>query len=348
MAKKLRVVRKPRNRKQRTARPVKRIRRKTVSTPSKHGESFDAGYNKGFNEGYDQGYEASSGLVGKDYQQGYEEGFQNGIYSGGDEIVDQLLPYDRILPYHSIQDIIAAGIERLQEQTLKLLTADETASLIRSALSSGHPLSLVRIGDGELLTLAQDVVMSCDEVKRKGPFLEYAGVHIPDAGARERLADSIRRASIVGIPKLRLPNFQPLTVPVFRAHGLSLEKMNLTLSTINYELFTHDRWIPLLKDRKVLAIGRKAGELTRKLTEAGMRMETPITEVNGVNDVSRVMELVRERRFDLALVCAGIAAVIIAENIATQLGKVALDFGHLADSIVNGEAPLVENPRLTQ
>ncbi|WP_376769435.1 GT-D fold domain-containing protein [Paenibacillus germinis] len=35
-----------------------------------------------------------------------------------------------------------------------------------------------------------------------------------------------------------------------------------------------------------------------------------------------------------------IPAVVIVQRIATELGKVAIDFGHLSDKISNGEAPL--------
>ncbi|WP_258171448.1 hypothetical protein [Paenibacillus sp. R14(2021)] len=52
------------------------------------------------------------------------------------------------------------------------------------------------------------------------------------------------------------------------------------------------------------------------------------------------MREVRQTDFDLALVSAGIAAVILCTRIAGELGKAVLDFGHMADGIVKGQYPI--------
>ncbi|MNY80097.1 hypothetical protein D3C86_2210020 [compost metagenome] len=52
------------------------------------------------------------------------------------------------------------------------------------------------------------------------------------------------------------------------------------------------------------------------------------------------MEVIRQNdNFDIALISAGISAVILVQQVATQMGKVAIDFGHLADSMLKGESP---------
>ena len=84
--------------------------------------------------------------------------------------------------------------------------------------------------------------MSVPEVKKRGTFLEYAGVRVPDRQARDLVAGAVRQADIVGVPKQRLPNFLPLLVPVLQAHGLDFRTMPLTLSTINYELESGGHW----------------------------------------------------------------------------------------------------------
>ncbi|MNF15190.1 hypothetical protein D3C80_2176880 [compost metagenome] len=57
-------------------------------------------------------------------------------------------------------------------------------------------------------------------------------------------------------------------------------------------------------------------------------------------DVPRVMQLTAEHTFDIALVAAGIPAVVLCRRIAGELGSVAFDFGHLADKLVTGELQL--------
>ena len=63
-----------------------------------------------------------------------------------------------------------------------------------------------------------------------------------------------------------------------------------------------------------------------------------ISPVNGMSDIPRIMREAAAHHFDIALVSAGIPAVVIAQRVATELGKVALDFGHLANSFLKGEA----------
>jgi hypothetical protein len=62
--------------------------------------------------------------------------------------------------------------------------------------------------------------------------------------------------------------------------------------------------------------------------------------VNGCGDIERVMDRIRGIDFDIALVSAGVAAVVIVSRIASRLGKVAVDFGHMADIIGKGEVRL--------
>ncbi|MNJ57412.1 hypothetical protein D3C77_530000 [compost metagenome] len=62
--------------------------------------------------------------------------------------------------------------------------------------------------------------------------------------------------------------------------------------------------------------------------------------MNGTRDVARVVQQAAQMEFDLAFVSAGIAAVGICTEIASQMGKVALDMGHLANKLESGETVL--------
>lgn len=294
-------------------------------------------YNNGFNHGYNQGYD-----------KGREEGYRHGKYDGEsgikgredlEALVDSLLPEYEILPDMTIEQIVAAGVEHLRPHFLHLLNPQELGSRLLHALDAREPMSVVRLGDGELFTLAQGVVLSIEQVKREGSFLDYAGVNVPDFAARDRLVDAVRQATVVGIPKLRMRNFQPLAFAVFRAHGIDYRSLTLTDSLINYYLYHSGYLSRILGGRRVLLIGNLAEPLARYMEASGVSVAGAIAPVHGVDDVSRVMGEVAGRDFDIALVAAGIAAVLIAQRIASELGKVAIDFGHLANAMVKGEAP---------
>lgn len=322
---------------------LKRVKRKPL---------FDNGYDSGYNNGYNEGYNdallqsnnnANGGLhLNIGYSEGYSSGYKQGSYEGGEGIVDELMPHEVILPHFSVRHIIAEGLNHFTPHYYPLLLSNNVRDAIVQALEYKTPLSVVRCGDGELLTLAQDLVLSTDEVKSQGGFLHYAGVAIPDLAARDELAQSIRKASIVGVPKLRIPNYLPLMQPVFAAHGIDYTHLQLTFSTINYMLYSDGLLASILRGRRILIIGNTARELAAVFGSLGLEIEESIGEVHGVNDVPRVMAEAATCTYDIALVSAGIAAVIIAEKLASEHGKVALDFGHLSNSFIKGEAPWIE------
>jgi hypothetical protein len=281
---------------------------------------------------YDQGYNAG-------YDRGFDKGYRDGKHDGGDAIVDRLLPDYQILPEITIEQIVAAGVEHLRPHIYHLLTARDLGDQIIAALDAKTPFSLVRLGDGELLTLAQETILPIEQIKQDGPFLPYAGVEVPDLEIKAELVQAIRGANVVGIPKLRVRNFQPLAFAVFKAEHINYHKLTLTDSLVNYYIYHEGYLSRITQGRRVLLVGNLAPHLAEVLRAHGVNIVGEITPVHGVKDIPHIKENIAGYDFDIALVSAGISAVIISEWIASSMGKVAIDFGHLADSIVKGEAP---------
>jgi hypothetical protein len=152
--------------------------------------------------------------------------------------------------------------------------------------------------------------------------------------ARDEVAEAVRRASVVGVPLSRKPFFQPLLFAVWQAHGVDPHSLRLTTSTINFALYEHGWLFRLLVGRRVLLVGNTAGPLARALTDRGVAVAGAVHPVRGFDDIPRVLAEAAAFDFDLALVSAGIPAVPICVRLAEATGKVALDFGHLADVVV--------------
>ncbi|NOV04241.1 hypothetical protein GC097_30125 [Paenibacillus sp. LMG 31457] len=281
---------------------------------------YDQGYNEGFDRGFDKGY-------------------RDGKHAGGDAIVDSLLPDYQILPDITIEQVVAAGVEHLRPHIYHLLSARELGERIVAALDARTPFSLARLGDGELLTLAQETILPIEQIKQEGPFLSYAGVDVPDLAIKAELVQSIRRASVIGIPKLRVRNFQPLAFAVFKAENINYRELVMTDSLVNYYLYHEGYLSRITQGRKVLLVGNLAPHLAEVLRAHGVNIVGEITPVLGVKDIPHIKDNIAGYDFDIALVSAGISAVVISEWIASNMGKVAIDFGHLANSIVRGEAP---------
>ncbi|EFM08964.1 hypothetical protein PaecuDRAFT_4429 [Paenibacillus curdlanolyticus YK9] len=273
-------------------------------------------------------------------ENGVEDPIADAVYEAGEHWLEKAIPANMLLPNIELRDVIAAGVEKLLPAAIPLLDTETVYHELEAAIRDSQPYSVIRIGDGELMALAQDVVYPADFILKEAPFLPYAGVNPPDLSARDLLARAVSSANIVGVPLSRRNYFQPLLYPVLRAHGISVHQLRLTSSTINYSLFQSGLLEPLLRGKRLLLIGNTCPSLANVLHGLGYIVSGIIAPVRGIADIERVMAETRAAQFDLALVAAGIPATVIAWRIAEELGKVALDFGHMADAIVKGQIQL--------
>lgn len=262
-----------------------------------------------------------------------------GIYRGGEEIVFRKLGPNQVIPYN-LEEIIDAGMKALSPELIQLKTERETEQIIRNALQEKRGLSLIRLGDGELLAMAHDLFIPSNELTndQRFQFLSYAGIHLPDHCMRDILTKNVLQADVVGVPKARYPTYQRLFIKLAHYWQWPLKEMCLTHSQINYQLneetplFHH-----LLSHYNVLLIGNRMREAIGQFHALGYKNVVGEIPVAGVHSVPRVMNVAQRYDFDIALVSAGIAANLICVEIARQ-NKIAIDFGHLIDRYLNGSA----------
>ncbi|MWC28656.1 succinyl-CoA synthetase [Paenibacillus sp. MMS18-CY102] len=273
-------------------------------------------------------------------ENGVEDPFEDAVYAAGEQWLEKAIPANALLPDIELRDVIAAGVEKLLPTAIPLLDTEAVYHELETAIRDSVPCSVIRIGDGELMALAQDVIYPTGTIMQEAPYLPYAGVTPPDLAARDLLARAVSSAHIVGVPLSRRKYFQPLLFPVLREHGIPVRQLRMTSSTINYSLFQAGLLQPLIRGKRLLLIGNTCPSLANVLNGAGYTVSGVIAPVRGFADIERVMAEAQAAQFDLALVAAGIPATVIAWRIAEELGKVALDFGHMADAIVKGQIQL--------
>ncbi|RED57092.1 GT-D fold domain-containing glycosyltransferase [Cohnella lupini] len=269
----------------------------------------------------------------------YEHGYQEGRIAGGELLLEEFLPPDLIIPDLTAREAIAVGVQALRKRGIPLLDSHAVYRELENALKDKKPYAFIRLGDGELLTMAQEKVLTSDEIKQAGSFLPYAGVTIPDLRARDEMASCIQVASLVGVPLSRHPHFQPLLFAVLRAHGIEYRNLRYTSSTMNYLLDEQGLMSKLLNGRKILVIGDVAEQLGQALRDKGMEVTGIVTPVSGYSDVARVVAEASGYDYDIALVAAGVAAIPICVHLAGIGGKVTFDFGHLANRMAGLDLP---------
>lgn len=167
-----------------------------------------------------------------------------------------------------------ALVRKRQELESRVMTVDQVADNILQALCDKRGFSIIRLGDAEILTLAQDTVFPTsvnvpvwgdlmaelcrdpllgkgdnNEVVRWRDMMHTSGVNYPDLGVRDQLAQAVKSASLIGIPIRNRPGrsrahlklvegFQTVLLEELNLLNLSPERMKFGDSALHYLLYT--------------------------------------------------------------------------------------------------------------
>ncbi len=254
-----------------------------------------------------------------------------------DDLIFDLLGERRALAGTTARQIVQEGIRSLTQELFPILDERDVAFRIGRAIADHRPLSLIRMGDGEALSIAQGLVLSPEEVLARGPFLPHHGVPIPDFAVRDQLLAAVREADLVGIPLSRTANYQPLLASALAAANVQLDPRKLTHSLVNYTLWKTGLLEQLLLGPRVLVVGGPGQAFADVLASHGVTIAGVVAPVRGTPDIPSALDRCAEFRFDLAVVSTGVAACILCPRLSARFGAVALDFGGCADEIVRGE-----------
>jgi hypothetical protein len=216
------------------------------------------------------------------------------------------------------------------------------------ALENRFPFSLVRVGDGENLVLAQDTVWPMENVLKERWAIKankgQKGLNLPNLTLRDAVKEAIRLADVVGIlphgdAVINAPDYlkRPLTDQVF-AH-YSLQPQATCNACINRELVFAPQFWSLLTNKRILLITREHESLRTALTAHPYRLNvTHALPFGHYDQMEETLEWLRLNRdtFDLALITCGVNAVVLAQKTAELTGKAAIDFGKAANIILKG------------
>ncbi|MCL6591782.1 MAG: hypothetical protein K6U80_17755 [Firmicutes bacterium] len=211
-----------------------------------------------------------------------------------------------------------------------LAPANEVLARIKRALVTRKPFSLVRLGNGEALTLAHGVLLPMEQMP---DWLAYAGVRLPDETARQELLNAVKTADMVGISTDRSNwDCAPLLARVF-AH-YHLRPRSLTTAGINWQLHRFDRLYHLLKGAPVALVSRVAPEAAPILRKKGVDITSVVT-LEGLSDLPRAEnQILSGPPFRVALVAAGIPAAILCPRLARRTNCIAIDYGHVINDLL--------------
>lgn len=219
---------------------------------------------------------------------------------------------------------------------------------IQYALQNKRPFSLVRIGDGENIVLAQQTVWPLKKVLRLPWAIRssrgHKGIVLPNLMIRNQIVRSIRKATIVGIlpyddQMIQAPMYQKrkLTDQVFRYYNLHPK---LTChACVNRIIVRKQSFFTMLKGKRILIINNHPQRIKSILKQRPYRLHIaatiPFSNYKQINRTVRKVVALKDN-FDIALISCGVSAVILAPKIAQLTGKVAIDFGKAPKFIQKG------------
>ncbi|RDW16415.1 hypothetical protein CWR48_17395 [Oceanobacillus arenosus] len=241
----------------------------------------------------------------------------------------------------------------------QLLTVDQVLEKLINSIEERNPFSLVRVGDGENIVLAQDSVMTINSVlnerwaQRANQDRRLKGVTLPNLTLRDQMVDAIKAADIVGIP---FYNNDPiltedrlkreLTDQVF--NHFQIDPQSVCHTFVNRVFAQKKTFWKALRNKKIMIIGQWSEQAAHLLKEKPYKlnicMKIPFSHYDEMAQTLETIKLNKEN-FDIALISCGVNSVILAQKVAEVTGKIGIDFGKSLMFMVKEKAGLTHSSK---
>lgn len=237
-------------------------------------------------------------------------------------------------------------------KAMKHHNRDQVLGKLKNAIDNHLPLSLVRIGNGENIVLAQYSILPEEKFMKTGTARKWpkhgAGMKLPDIKARDEVLESLKKVDLVGI--LPTDDNKVKTNPRY--------KRELTDQIFNYHHFypqhTFDallfRDLPgqwdfwrLMKGKRIIIISKWGEKFRKKCDSFAKQFGFNITTVYPIHnyyEIPKVLSQLDQADFDIALIAAGVGAIVLSQKISERYGKIAIDMGHGLTRFAKGKLEL--------
>ena len=210
------------------------------------------------------------------------------------------------------------------------ISNQKIVEIIRTALINNQALSLVRIGDGENIVLAQEHVKSLSWIQKNVPWkdrVRYCGVTLPNLEARDRCIEAVKNADLVGVFA-----GDKLTEKIFSFYQIKPKQIFYAFNNVYLPMYKP--FVQLMIDYPPLLVGKPAERFAAHLQQK-LGIEVPwLAGVRSYEEVDRCIEQMAKTPHQWSLISAGVNSLIIADRMRTVYGKIAIDFGHAPDNVL--------------
>lgn len=221
-----------------------------------------------------------------------------------------------------------------------LLSELEVLKRMKKALGLKRPFSLIRVGDGENIVLAQGKFMTEEDVLnsywvKQSESGKGKGVTLPCLKLRDQIISLIPKADVVGVCRIKNDEVsvsgkykRELTNKIFDFYHLN--PPNLCHVFVNRKMVSHRLFWKLLHQYRTLLVSKWAERYAEIILKQYAKISPNIVgciDFTHYDQIPDTLNQVGKYQFDLALISAGVNSLILAPQIAQLYGKVAIDFG---------------------
>lgn len=226
-------------------------------------------------------------------------------------------------------------LEKPVEYESRMLDINQVVELLNNASINKSPLSLARFGHSEVYISWSTYPQWIEGWK----YRAYVGANDSPLKLQNELREALMTADIVGLHRSDSNleedrNCSKETIELLKYLQFSPE--NVCSAWITHELINHDGFLEWLRKQNVVLVGRRFREAVPIFSKKGIKVTNAIN-LEGTNDIQKVHDqLCKENNWDVALVSAGLPATILVPSLARNSGRIAIDFGHALDKMIEG------------
>ena len=232
---------------------------------------------------------------------------------------------------------------------MEMLSTLEVIEKVKEALDERSSLSVVRVGDGENLCLSQYKVWPIRKVlatrwARLSRSTNWKGVRLPNTQLRDDLIASIKKADIVGIPYdvdteilAKQEVLYPLTKRCFEHYDIRPKQLCHTF--VNRHMVEYPQFWEILRNKKIVIISRWANKFKSLVGKKYKNFDISFVKtirMNRYSEIPAVLAKMKSVDCDIVFISAGVNAVILAQKLADEQGRIAIDFGKSAVFMISG------------
>ncbi len=232
------------------------------------------------------------------------------------------------------------------------LSSGKLMDMILAALDRRIPYAVVSLGASESFVLAQETVLPhhmfmrhaeaqvANRGLRRGQ--QHRGVRFPNLKARDALAEALREIDIIGY-NLIIKDYHSglLTEKVLDFYNL-WPKYTYEAYIRRVIMFSQkEKFENMLRGKRILLVCGYADEVETAMSrnlkkKLGFTIAGAI-RIHEFEEIPRVKKEIMAIDFDLALLAAGLNAIILAAYISQIKGKVSFDIGQGMESLITGD-----------